>query len=211
MFCGLLSESLQIIWWQRAGELTQPWSRNINECLCASHVNATCFWSPYLARIERSALTKSTTAYRGNTRLCKSAVAMILPPAQELWTGLLPVGACSGLYSSHSPGSIVDIQSLSRPNVCNIMDYSMPGFHHLLELNSVSEFVLPSSHLILCRPLLLHSNFLNIRVFSNESVLCVRWPKYSNTDTSASVLPGVISFRTDWLDQCISARSRLAN
>ena len=194
IFWGILSESLQIIWWQRAGELTQPWSKNINKCLCVTHVNPNCFWSPYLARLEKSALTKSTTAYHGNMRLYKSDVAMTLCRAQQLWTGLLLVGACSGLYSSHSPGSIVNVQSLSHPNLCDTMDYSTPGFHvfhHLLELTQthVSEFVLPSNHLILCRPLLLHSILLNIRVFSNESALCVRWPKYSNTDALASVLP----------------------
>ena len=73
----------------------------------------------------------------------------------------------------------------------------------LLKFMSI-ESVMPSNHLILCHPLLLLlSIFPSIRVFSNESVLCIRWPKYwgfgfnispSNEDS------GLVSFRMDWLD-----------
>ena len=63
---------------------------------------------------------------------------------------------------------------------------------------------MPSSHLILCRPLLLlPSIFASIRVFSNESLLCNRWPKYwsfSFSSTPSNEHPGLISFRMDWLD-----------
>uniref|UniRef100_A0AC11D9L0 Uncharacterized protein n=5 Tax=Ovis aries TaxID=9940 RepID=A0AC11D9L0_SHEEP len=66
------------------------------------------------------------------------------------------------------------------------------------------ESVMPSSHLIPCRPLLfLPSNFPNIRVFSNESVLRIRWPKYWSFSFSISPsneYSGLISFRMDWLD-----------
>ena len=66
-----------------------------------------------------------------------------------------------------------------------------------------TESVMPSNHLILCRPLLLlPSIFLSIRVFSNES-LCSRWPKYwsfSFNISPSNELPGLISFRMDWLD-----------
>ena len=66
------------------------------------------------------------------------------------------------------------------------------------------ESVMSSNHLILCRPLLLlPSIFPSIRVFSNESALCIRWPKYwsSNFNISPSNKhPGLISFRMDWLD-----------
>ena len=56
--------------------------------------------------------------------------------------------------------------------------------------NSMSiESVMPSNHLILCCPLLLSSIFPSIRVFPNESALCIRWPKYWKTSASASVLP----------------------
>ena len=63
---------------------------------------------------------------------------------------------------------------------------------------------MPSNHLILCRPLLLlPSIFPNIRVFSNESALCIRWPKHWNfsfTISPSNEHPGPISIRMDWLD-----------
>ena len=62
---------------------------------------------------------------------------------------------------------------------------------------------MPSSHLILCRPLLPPSIFPSIWVFSNESVLCIRWPKYWSLSFSISPsneYSGLISFRMDWLD-----------
>ena len=66
------------------------------------------------------------------------------------------------------------------------------------------ESVMPSNHLILCHPLLLlPSIFPSIRVFSNDAVLCIRWPKYWNFSFSISPFSensGLISFRIDWLD-----------
>ena len=66
------------------------------------------------------------------------------------------------------------------------------------------ELVIPSNHFILCHPLLLLPSTLpNIRVFSNESALCIRWPKYWSFSFSISASnehPGLISFRMDWLD-----------
>ena len=97
----------------------------------------------------------------------------------------------------------------SCPTLCDPMDYSTPGFpvHHqllsFLKLKSI-ELVMPSSHLILCRPLLLPpSIFPSIRVFSNEPVLLIRWPKYWSFSFSISPsneYSGLISFRMDWLD-----------
>ena len=73
----------------------------------------------------------------------------------------------------------------------------------LLKLPSI-ESVMPSNHLILCHPLLLPpSIFPSIRVFSNESVLCIRWPKYWGFSFSISPsndYSGLISFRIDWFD-----------
>ena len=72
-----------------------------------------------------------------------------------------------------------------------------------LKLMSVKS-VMPSNHLILCRPLLLlPSIFPSIRFFSNESVLCIRWPKdwsFSFSISPSSEYSGLVSFRMDWLD-----------
>ena len=72
----------------------------------------------------------------------------------------------------------------------------------LLKAMSIQS-VMPSNHLILCRPLLLPSIFPSIRVFSNESVLPIRWPKYWSFNSNISPsneYSGLISFRMDWLD-----------
>ena len=88
------------------------------------------------------------------------------------------------------------------------MDCSSPGlpvYHQLrslLKLMSV-ESVMPSNHLILCHPLLLHSSiFPRIRVFSNELALRIRWPKYwsFSFNISPSKYSALISFTMDWLD-----------
>ena len=90
------------------------------------------------------------------------------------------------------------------------MDCSTPGFpvhHQFLELaqTHVHQVIsMPSSHLIFCHPLLLlPSIFPSIRVFSNESVLHIRWPKYWSFSFSISLSNeylGLISFRIDWFD-----------
>ena len=71
----------------------------------------------------------------------------------------------------------------------------------LLKVISIAS-MMPSNHLILCYPLLLlPSIFPSIRIFSNESVLCIRWPKYWSFSISPSdEYSGLISFRMDWLE-----------
>ena len=95
------------------------------------------------------------------------------------------------------------------PALCNPMDCSTPGFpvhHQLPELaqTHVHQVMMPSNRLILCCPLLLlPSTFPSIRVFSNESTLRIRWPKYWSFSFSISPSnehPGLISFRMDRLD-----------
>ena len=94
--------------------------------------------------------------------------------------------------------SVTDPMDLSMP--CFFVLHSLP---ELLKLMSI-ELVMPSNYLILCHPLLLlPSIFPRIRVFSNESVLCIRWPKYWSF--SFNIRPfnehsELISFRMDWLD-----------
>ena len=97
----------------------------------------------------------------------------------------------------------------SCPTLCDPMNHSMPGLivHHQLpefaqtQVHWVSDGI---NHLILCCPLLLRpSIFPNIRVFTNESILRIRWPKYwsfSFNISPSNEHPGLISFRMDWLD-----------
>ena len=99
--------------------------------------------------------------------------------------------------------------SQSCPTLCDARtaahkaSLSITNSQRLLKLMSI-ESVMPSSHLILCHPLpLLPSIFPSIRVFSNESVLCIRWPKYWSFSFSISPsneYSGLISFRMDGLD-----------
>ena len=91
--------------------------------------------------------------------------------------------------------------TLCDPWTAHQASLSITSSRSLLELMSI-ESVMPSNHLILCHPLLLQpSVFPSIRVFSNESVLRIRWPKYWSFSISPSKeYPGLISFKMDWLD-----------
>ena len=100
------------------------------------------------------------------------------------------------------------VQLLSHVRLCNSMDRSTPGllsitnYQSLLKLMSI-ESMMPSNHLILCCPLLLPSIFPSSRVFSNESVLHIRWPNYWSFTFSISPsdeYSGLISFtKTGWI------------
>ena len=79
---------------------------------------------------------------------------------------------------------------------------SITNSHSLLKIMS-TEPVMSSNHLIFCHPLLLPSIFPSIRVFSNVSVFCIRWPKYwsfSFNISPSNEYSGLVSFRMDWLD-----------
>ena len=101
------------------------------------------------------------------------------------------------------------VWSLSCLTLCDPMDcstqasLSITNSQSLLKLMFI-ELVMPSNHLILCRPLLLLPSLcLSIRVFSNELALCIRWPKHCSFSFSISPSnehSGLMSFRMDWLD-----------
>ena len=122
------------------------------------------------------------------------ALLFIEFPRQEYWSGLpfssVQLLSCVRLFVT--PWTAARHASLSITNS-----------RSLLKLMPI-ESVMTSNHLILCRPLLLlPSIFPSIRVFSNESVLRIRWPKYWSFSFGISPSnehPALISFRMDWLD-----------
>ena len=95
------------------------------------------------------------------------------------------------------------VQFSSVAQLCLTLRNPMANSQSLLKLTSI-ESMMPSNRLILCRPLLLlPSIFPSIRVFSNESALCIRWPNYwsfSFNISPSNEYSGLISLRMDWLD-----------
>ena len=115
-------------------------------------------------------------------------------------------------WSSVAYRIIVVVCSVANlcPPPCNPMDCNTPGFpcpslspRSLLKLMSIKS-VMPSNHHVFCHPfLLLPSTFPSSRVFSDESVLLIRWPKYWSSSFSirpSSEYSGLISFSSDWFD-----------
>ena len=102
----------------------------------------------------------------------------------------------------HSVQSLSHVQLFETPWTAARQTFlSITNSQSLLKLMCM-ESVMPSNHLILCCPLLLlPSIFPSIRVFSNESVLCIRWPKYWSFSVSpCNEYSGLIFFRIDWFD-----------
>ena len=143
------------------------------------------------------------------------------PPHMPFWGAMFKEGEChspESCQSSHSHGQLDDfssVQSLSHVRLfatpwtaARQASLSITNSWNLLKLMS-SELVMPSNHLILCHLLLCHpllllpSIFPSIGVFSSESVLHIRWPKYwsfSFNISPSNEHSGLISFRMDWLD-----------
>ena len=130
-------------------------------------------------------------------------------PSTDEWIKMWWVCMCVHIYIMHIYNIQFSSVTQSCPTLCDPMNCSTPGLpvhHQLLEFIKLTsiELVMPSSHLILGRPLLLLPSIpSSIRVFSNESTLRMRWPKYwsfSFSIISSKECPGLISFRMDWLD-----------
>ena len=120
---------------------------------------------------------------------------------QEYWSGL-PFPSLGYLNVLLCNCQVIYDSGTSWPAACqNSLFFTVSW--SLLKLTSI-ESVVPSNHLILCRPLLLLPSVIpSIRVFSNESALPIRWPKYWSFSFSMSPsneYAGLISFRMDWLD-----------
>ena len=127
-----------------------------------------------------------------------------------------PIFTCLFTNSTSSLGSIhseLSVQFISVAQSCSTLfnpwteackaSLFITNSRSLLKLMSI-ELVMPSNHLILCHPLLLPPSYIHsIRVFSNESVLHIKWPKFWSFSFSISPsneYSGLISFRMDWLD-----------
>ena len=125
-------------------------------------------------------------------------------------SNLCPLHCKADFSSLDHQGSLSSVQSLSHVRLfatpwitARQASLSITNSQNSLKLTSI-ESVMPSSHLIFCRPLLLLPPITpSIRVFSNESTLCMRWPKYWSFSFSiipSKEHPGLISFGMDWLD-----------
>ena len=127
-----------------------------------------------------------------------------MPKLREKVKGLYFMSFWRWPYAFSSVQSLSCVQLFETPwTAARQASQSITNSWSSLKLMSI-ELVMPSSHLILCHPLpLLPSIFSGIRVFSDESVLLIRWPKYWSFSFSISPsneYSGLISFRIDWLD-----------
>ena len=111
--------------------------------------------------------------------------------------------SCSGGQSHAQFSPVSRVQLFVTPwTAARQASLSITNSQSLLKLMAIQS-VMPSNHLILCPLLLMPSIFPSIRVFSNESALCIRWPKYwsfSFIISPSSECSGLISFRIDWFD-----------
>ena len=111
---------------------------------------------------------------------------------------------CYEILACHQFSSVQSLRLFVTPwTAARQVSRSITDSRSLLKLMSI-ELVMPFSHLIFCCPLLLlPSIFPSIRVFSNKSVLCIRWPKYWSISFSinpSNGYSGLISFKMDWFD-----------
>ena len=160
-------------------------------------------WIQSQKEIQRSRLGFPNLTFSVRTLTLGSLSQVTLPPSPEP-THRRPFQAVQ--FDNHQ---FTSVQSLSRVwlfvtpwTAARQASLSITNSQSLLKIMSI-ESVMPSNHLNLCHPLLLPSIFPSIRVFSNESALCIRWPKYWNFSFNISPSnehPRLISFRMDWLD-----------
>ena len=165
--------------------------------------------------LSRSVVSKSATSwtvahqtplFMGFFRQeCRSQLTFPPPgdlphPGVELWSP-----AFIGRFFTTEPSVQFSSVAQSCPTLCNCMECCTPGFpvhYQLLKLMS-TESVMPSNHLVFCRPLLPRWIFPSIRVFSDESVLHIRWPKcwsFSFSISPSNEYSGLTSFKRDWLE-----------
>ena len=161
--------------------------------------------------------------FSGRLKTAMGVLLITVPPKPFRWQGeislikLLFSARCGARFFT----SISSVQSLSHIRLfatpwtaAHQASLSITNSQSLLKLMSI-ESVMPSNHLIFCCPLLLlPSIFPSTRVFSNESVLHIRWPKYWSFSFSISPsneYSGLISFRVDWISLQSKGLSKISN
>ena len=126
----------------------------------------------------------------------ESEVAQSCPTLSDLMDCSLPGSSVHGIFQARVLEWGAIAFSMKKASPVEKWSQSLPKLMCI-------ESVMPSNYLKLCRPLLLPSIFPSIRVFSNESVLRMRWPEYWNFSfsiNSSNEYPGLISFRIHWFD-----------
>ena len=125
------------------------------------------------------------------------------PPVSKLIGYIIAQGREATLHHNYQFRSVAQLCPSLRDPMARPASLFITNSQSLLKLMSIDS-VMPSNHLILCHPLLLLLSILpSIRVFSNESVLRIRWPKYWSLSFNicpSNEHPGLISFRIDWFD-----------
>ena len=195
---------------ERSSDLTRDWPRLAYECPGVSSRGIDQWWpaaglGALSVAIHAWDLLKEVTIIFITSTIVwpqvNSREGTQLHPSRENWIKDLLMVPCTRTRPSFPLSqSLPPVQfssvAQSCPALCDPVDCSTPSFpvYHQLKLMSI-ELVIPSNHLILCRPrLLTPSVFPSIKVFSNETALCIRWPKYG-VSPSTSVLPMSIQ---DW-------------
>ena len=160
-------------------------------------------WFHVLATVHSAAMKVkvhiSCQRYIPRGAIARSCGSYIFSFSRNLWYYVFGENLSPDQFSC----SVVSHSSLTPWTVARQASLSITNSWSLLKFTSI-KLVMSSNHLILCRPLLLlPSIFPSIRVFSNESALCIRWPKYWSFSLSISPFneySGLFSFRIDWLD-----------
>ena len=162
------------------------------------------FWSPCSSNLSSDVSFDTTAGWHLASRASSSCVTeapgshlLLSVTMTTIWSRSASFLACSVQSLSHVWLFTIPWTAACQTSLSNTNTWS------LLKPMSI-KLVMPSNHLILCHPLLLSPSILpSIRVFSNESVLCIRWPKYwsfSFIISPSNEYSGLISFRMDWLD-----------
>ena len=163
----------------------------------------------HLIKLYKRLIRQSNRRTRSEVKRKKVNAALVIShirrqnikPVFIIYIYVSPLLLCVCVFPPHCCSVIRSCLTLCDPIDCRMPSFH--GLHHLLDFMSI-ESVMPYNDLILCHPLLLLSSiFPSIKVFSNESALCIRWSKYwgfSFNNSPSNEYSGLSSFRMDWFD-----------